>query len=108
MPAVKTAKEQGVAIEIVRQAGNWPAAAELDALAHHVIRAVAQKAKLAPGAEVSIVFTDDRHMSALNKDYRGKDAPTNVLSFPAGPPIGGRFGPLLGDIFLGFETVTQE
>jgi probable rRNA maturation factor len=54
------------------------------------------------GRELSILFTDDAHIQRLNRDFRGKDKPTNVLSFPQ--PA----GPLLGDIILAFETVRDE
>lgn len=33
--------------------------------------------------EISILLTDDKEIQELNKKYRGKDAPTDVLSFPA-------------------------
>ena len=59
---------------------------------------------------MSLVFTDDAHIRALNRKYRGKDKATNVLSFPAAPaaPGGNRFGPLLGDIVVAEETVARE
>ena len=51
-------------------------------------------------------FTDDAHISVLNADWRGKDKPTNVLSFPAFPTkIGAQLPPMLGDIILAQETV---
>ena len=52
--------------------------------------------------ELSLVFTDDAAIQRLNRDYRGKDKPTNVLSFPQSG------GPLLGDIVLAWETVSRE
>jgi probable rRNA maturation factor len=61
-------------------------------------------------SEVSIVLTDDDEIRALNQTWRGKDAPTNVLSFPAGEPFGdipGEPRPL-GDVILGGETVLAE
>jgi probable rRNA maturation factor len=65
------------------------------------------------GAEVSVVLADDATVHALNRDYRGHDKPTNVLSFanledaeapeaPAGEPV------LLGDVVLARETVLGE
>jgi len=60
--------------------------------------------------ELSIVLTDDPAMRRLNRDYRGRDRTTNVLSFPAennGP--GHATGPrLLGDVILALETVERE
>jgi probable rRNA maturation factor len=66
-------------------------------------------------AELSIVLGDDALLQRLNKAWRGKDAPTNVLSFPA-QEFGGRLVspvqpgvPLpLGDVVLGFETISRE
>ncbi|MFE0752632.1 rRNA maturation RNase YbeY [Inquilinus sp. NPDC058860] len=67
-------------------------------------------------AELSIVFADDATVQRLNRDYRGKDAPTNVLSFAlteAEEPVvfesGGPAAPLvLGDVVLALETVLAE
>jgi probable rRNA maturation factor len=61
------------------------------------------------GRGVNVLFTSDAEMRILNRDFRGKDAPTNVLSFPALPvqsPDGGETQ--LGDIALAFETVARE
>ena len=65
--------------------------------------------------EVAIRLTDDAEVQTLNRDYRGKDAPTNVLSFPMFDPdeiAGLANGPfpelLLGDIVLARETCARE
>ncbi len=60
------------------------------------------------GAEVSLVFTDDARIRVLNRQYRGKDQPTNVLSFPAAPLAPGKLGPPLGDIVMALETIAAE
>ena len=70
--------------------------------------AIAAAAQLAPAAgEVSVLFTDDAAIQALNKQWRGIDMPTNVLSFPAqaNPTMP---APLLGDIVIAYETVARE
>jgi probable rRNA maturation factor len=57
--------------------------------------------------EVSVALADDATVQALNRDWRGKDYPTNVLSFPA--PSTRTPGPrVLGDIALAYETVARE
>lgn len=93
----------GVDIESVVETDGWDAAlAEApEALASRVITAAAA-GEAAKGA-VSVLFADDSAVRALNKAWRGKDAPTNVLSFPA--PVGFES---LGDIALALETVLAE
>ena len=61
--------------------------------------------------EVGVRLVDDGTIQGLNRDWRGRDKPTNVLSFPLGDP-----GPvddpdfpwLIGDIVMSFDTVTAE
>lgn len=65
------------------------------------------------GHEVTVLFADDETVRALNVAHRGKDAATNVLSFPAAPmprPAGADAQWLMpfGDIVLAFETVARE
>ncbi len=71
-------------------------------------------ASRAAATEVSLVLADDALSQALNRDYRGHDRPTNVLSFafadgedgssrqPNGIPV------LLGDVIIAFETAAAE
>ncbi|MBH9974577.1 MULTISPECIES: rRNA maturation RNase YbeY [Bartonella] len=60
-------------------------------------------------SELSLVFTDDKDIRAINGQWRHIDKPTNVLSFPAFPVKPGQQpGPILGDIVLAFETVERE
>lgn len=57
--------------------------------------------------ELSLVLTDDARQQELNREWRGRDKPTNVLSFPDGTemPDGTR---LLGDVVLALETCRRE
>ena len=57
------------------------------------------------GGEVSILLADDETIRALNRDWRGIDKPTNVLSFRA---AGTAAAPLLGDIAISYETLAKE
>lgn len=59
--------------------------------------------------ELAIVFTDDRAIRTLNARFRGRDAPTNVLSFPppSFPAVAGKPVPL-GDVVIAFETAQAE
>ncbi|HEY9131865.1 MAG TPA: rRNA maturation RNase YbeY [Dyella sp.] len=58
-------------------------------------------------AELSIRIVDTDEGRALNRDYRGKDYATNVLSFPAELPSGIRL-PLLGDLAICAPVVARE
>ncbi len=57
---------------------------------------------------VSILLTDDKKMSGLNKLYRNKAGPTNVLSFMNENKHSNSKNILLGDIALSFTTVLKE
>lgn len=75
------------------------------------VRAATRAALTACGgprdAELSVVLSDDARVRELNRAYRRKDKPTNVLSFPGGAtrPDGVA---LLGDVVLAFETCAAE
>lgn len=96
-------------IDLVVDAGVWPPEARLLGLVERAAAAAFAELKLAGTSELSVVFTDDAAIQALNAQWRNKDKPTNVLSFPAFPPAkGGRLPPMLGDIVLAAETVVRE
>ena len=96
-------------VDVKVEAGAWPSAAKLKTLARRAIAAALPPlaVRLAPGSEVSLLFTDDAHIRLLNRQYRSKDKPTNVLSFP-GPSDGRVFGPLVGDLVFAQETIARE
>jgi probable rRNA maturation factor len=80
-------------------------------LAGEAARLTLRVCKAPSAAIVDITLADDAAQQALNRTWRGKDAPTNVLAFPAGapalpPPAGAPL--LLGDVVLAFETVRRE
>ena len=99
-----------IAVDLTVQAGAWPTEPHLRALAERSLEAACQAAIAdgaappGPGAEVSLVFTDDAAVRELNRQWRGKDRPTNVLSFSQSRAMTG----LIGDVVLGFETVSRE
>lgn len=90
-------------IEAVVEAEGWVMAlgVDPDAFVARILRTAA-KGEKAQGA-VSVLFADDAAVRALNRTWRGKDAPTNVLSFPAPAGLGA-----VGDIALALETVVAE
>ena len=66
--------------------------------------------EIATPVEVSVLLADDARVAELNRDYRGCDKPTNVLSFLSGGPCWpGAVGPaLLGDVVVALETTSRE
>ena len=94
-------------VEISRNSEGWPDS--LDARAEQAVREALQqsRATVTGAAELSIVLTDDEQQRALNRDWRGIDKSTNVLSFPQIEPFGPVEG-LLGDVLLARETLERE
>lgn len=92
------------AIEIVHRDPRWDAAGEdWDALAARALSAVNEALAPETRGEVALLLADDEALQALNSQWRGKDTPTNVLSFPPAMP-----GPVLGDIALSYDTLVRE
>ena len=65
------------------------------------------------GVEVSVTLTDDAHIHVLNRDYRGVDRPTDVLSFALAESeepevIGAETGEVLGDLVISLERVEAQ
>ena len=61
------------------------------------------------GAELSLMLAGDFTARELNRRWRNRDRPTNVLSFPAHVSVAGRTWPrLLGDIVIAYETTRCE
>ena len=61
-------------------------------------------------AELSVTFVDNREIHELNREFRGKDKPTDVLSFPMweDDEIGGDVDPALGAVMLGDIVISTE
>ncbi len=98
-------------IDILVETDGWADESELRTLAERAIAAAWQilDGGSQPDSELSLVFTDDAAIRELNNDWRDKDKPTNVLSFPAFPiKTGQKPGPMLGDIVIARETVERE
>lgn len=84
----------------VEALGRWVAAT----LAEHA-RVSGQAGGASP--ELTVRLVDDSESQALNRDYRGKDRPTNVLSFPFEAPPGIDL-PLLGDLVISHPVMRRE
>ena len=61
-----------------------------------------------PTAELSILLVSDDEMQRLNAHYRGKDRPTDVLSFAQAEGEGARPAGVLGDVVISVDTATRQ
>ena len=99
------ARSHGCKIDVLVESDVWQHPAQAKAVVLRAVRA-ATAALSTKAAELAVVLTDDTAIRLLNRDWRGVDKATNVLSFPA-KRLGA--GPqLLGDIVLAYETVARE
>ena len=94
---------------------DWETRAAEAAAAALALTPYAALADAAPLVEVAVRLTDDEEVHALNRDFRGRDKPTNVLSFPQvqadlleGLSNSDDGEILLGDIVLARETCARE
>jgi probable rRNA maturation factor len=109
---------RSTAVDVAFQSDAWPAACPA---VRQLARTAARRAVARgiphrhwarpPRIELAIVLADDRAVARLNRRFRGKRGPTNVLSFPArasdaGNPPG--IPLMLGDVVLALETVLRE
>lgn len=103
-------------IDISVQDPAWETIADIKAQMNHAVETALRLANLPHLAkdrplEMSLVLANDDLVHTLNRTYRNKDRPTNVLTFAAlddtdMPDIG---GPLpLGDVILAYETILRE
>jgi probable rRNA maturation factor len=100
-----------VTVDIQIDSDRWGAQPEAEPTVRAAIAAAAAALSTSAG-EVSILLTDDSAIQVLNRDWRGFDKPTNVLSFPApqgtGPKAFGAGPLMLGDIAIAYETLRRE
>lgn len=124
MSGVRRSAPARLSVAVSRLSPGWrrslPGAA---ALARRAARAAlagaaSRDGRIVPDAELSLVLADDALVHQLNRQYRGVDKPTNVLSFPGGTEpapaeahAGAKRAPapvMLGDVVLAAETVAGE
>jgi probable rRNA maturation factor len=114
---IAKAIDRAITIDIAEPCAEWRKTvrgcrAICQAAAQAALTAAAPGLTPPAGIELSIVLGDDAMLRELNLQWRGKDAATNVLSFPsqggviAAPQAGAPL--LLGDVVLAFGTVAGE
>lgn len=89
---------RGLKLDLARGTKAWvPARSRMT---HWASAALGRRGK---GREIAVRVVAPRESQQLNKQWRGKDKPTNVLSFPAPPEL-----PTLGDLVICAQVVRQE
>ena len=78
-----------------------------------VVCATLESQGISGPVELSVVVTNDAEIQALNREYRNKDCPTDVLSFsqvegPAGFPLPPGAAQPLGDVVISFDRVRAQ
>ena len=99
------AQASALKIDVMVDSTSWKEPQKVRSIVRRAVARAAATTRSTRGAELAIVLTDDSAIRVLNRDWRGVDKATNVLSFPAkngGPK------PHLGDIVLAFETIARE
>lgn len=113
---IDTDSNVDVLIDIDDERWNeWYAADQWHILIHKIITQVINNLALKAKIEVSVLLTNNHEIQILNKQYRDKDKPTNVLSFPnlsydeiRRMPTNSPYAIMLGDLALAFETILTE
>jgi probable rRNA maturation factor len=94
-------------IDVLIDSARWKSAGNIRTVVRRAV-AEAAGAQSTSGSELAIVLTNDSAVRQLNRLWRGVDAPTNVLSFPAATRQAEDEPAHLGDIVLAYETIARE
>jgi len=105
--------DSAIEVDVLVEADSWSVLPEADALVTRAVIAACAGALEEyeldiDGAEIAVKLTGDQAIRMLNRDWRGKDAATNVLSFPTPEMARAGGDPHLGDIAIAFETLERE
>jgi probable rRNA maturation factor len=104
----KRGREKQAQIEVIVRSARWRKRPTAKTIVKKAVLAAAKAVSTRP-IELAIVLSDDSAIRALNRDWRGKNAPTNVLSFPAAAPGKARSAsPYVGDIVIAYQTMARE
>ena len=97
-------------VDVVTESPLWSALPGAKDVARRAVEAALAEAgrPYKSDAELAVILSDDSRVKTLNDIWRGKDRPTNVLSFPAAEGAEIATAELLGDVVLAFETIAEE
>lgn len=95
-------------IEVMLDTGINAAQVPGDATVRHAVAAACMQAGISRKVTLCVRFAGDDAIRALNRDWRGKDVPTDVLSFPMQEGPDYTLEESLGDIILSWPFVVRE
>lgn len=99
-------------VEIIHENGDWASLGEPESAIARAVAALTGRSEFTGrvAAVATVALSTDAHVRELNAGFRGKDAPTNVLSFPAGGalPSAPDAPVMIGDVIVALETVVRE
>jgi probable rRNA maturation factor len=81
---------------------------EIETLLRRAAQETLQQTGAPQQASLSIVLSSERHLQMLNRQHLGIDAPTDVLSFPAGETDPDTGDPYLGDILISYPRAQAQ
>jgi probable rRNA maturation factor len=93
---------------VVVLAGAWHDQENPVLRVHEAVNAAVRFVPALADGEIAIALSCDADVRRLNAQFRGKDKPTNVLSFPAAAGPDDEGGAPSGDIVIAYETVLRE
>lgn len=97
--------KNSTSIDIIVDDDSWKV--DVDSLIQ-AVQQVLQSESLPLDTAVSVVISSDERVTELNQQFRGIEAPTDVLSFPAGDAFSGGDDGYLGDIIIAFPYAKRQ
>lgn len=113
-PADEPPSGRGIEIDLVIEDGDWGTVGDVEELVHAAAGSLERHPDIAPSMPVAacVALSVDARLRDLNRQFRGIDKPTNVLSFPSTAPMApvtGRVeGRFVGDVVIALETLVRE
>jgi probable rRNA maturation factor len=91
-----------VSVTLLIQDARWKRQRGLKTALRRAVKAALERGGADTKADLTLLLATDRHVKTLNRKFRGKDAATNVLSFPAGMKA------YLGDVAIAYGVAAKE
>jgi probable rRNA maturation factor len=108
-PSIKASRQRTWEILLLQRNKKYPLkSAEIKKAAKKILNALDCSKLPKETSSLSILFTTDREIHRLNKEFRGKDKPTDVLSFSLTEGMNGIPSHSLGDLVISLDTAAVQ